>query len=87
MTMDRAATDGVGAAHCGYGMSVESPCTGECTINLVDGYCMGCLRTIKEIMVWSEADDETKQEILDALAVRRAEKAERDAAGDRSSRQ
>ena len=34
-------------------------------------YCMGCLRTIDEIMAWSKADDAYKQAVWVEIARRR----------------
>ncbi|MCB1959801.1 MAG: DUF1289 domain-containing protein [Rhodocyclaceae bacterium] len=54
-------------------MSVESPCVGICQMNPDTGYCRGCLRTIDEIAVWSQADDALKQTIMKIVAGRRAQ--------------
>jgi predicted Fe-S protein YdhL (DUF1289 family) len=35
-------------------------------------YCMGCLRTIDEIVAWSKADDDFKRTVWAQLAQRRA---------------
>jgi predicted Fe-S protein YdhL (DUF1289 family) len=34
-------------------------------------YCMGCLRTIDEIMAWSQADDDYKRAVWTEIARRR----------------
>lgn len=34
-------------------------------------YCMGCLRTIDEIMAWSKADDDYKRAVWHHIAIRR----------------
>jgi predicted Fe-S protein YdhL (DUF1289 family) len=35
-------------------------------------YCMGCLRTIPEIIAWSKADDDYKRAVWAELPSRRA---------------
>jgi predicted Fe-S protein YdhL (DUF1289 family) len=34
-------------------------------------YCMGCLRTIEEIIAWSKADDDFKRAVWAELPLRR----------------
>jgi len=36
------------------------------------GWCLGCLRTIDEIIAWSTLDDSGKQDVWRALDERRA---------------
>jgi len=36
------------------------------------GWCLGCLRTIDEIIAWSTLDDSGKQDVWRALDQRRA---------------
>jgi predicted Fe-S protein YdhL (DUF1289 family) len=52
-------------------MSVASPCVNVCRMNERSGLCEGCLRTIDEIALWSQLDDETKREVLALIAQRR----------------
>jgi predicted Fe-S protein YdhL (DUF1289 family) len=35
------------------------------------GLCIGCLRTLDEIAVWSELDDDTRREVWVAITRRR----------------
>jgi predicted Fe-S protein YdhL (DUF1289 family) len=50
---------------------VESPCIDVCRM---DGeLCVGCYRTLDEIVRWSTASDDDKREILTAVAQRRAD--------------
>jgi len=35
-------------------------------------YCMGCMRTIPEIIAWSKADDDYKRAVWAELPARRA---------------
>jgi predicted Fe-S protein YdhL (DUF1289 family) len=37
---------------------VPSPCVSLCKMDAERRYCMGCLRTIEEIVNWSKADDD-----------------------------
>jgi predicted Fe-S protein YdhL (DUF1289 family) len=54
------------------GSSVPSPCVNVCRIDAASGYCEGCLRTLDEIALWSQLDDDTKREVLQLLELRRA---------------
>ena len=40
---------------------VPSPCVSLCKMDAERRYCMGCLRTIEEIVNWSKADDDYKR--------------------------
>ena len=50
---------------------VESPCIDVCTMDETTGLCQGCWRSIEEISAWATASDETKRQILAAIAERR----------------
>ena len=58
-----------------------SPCISLCRMDpergsvaerAAGGLCIGCLRTIDEIVEWGMASDRRKHEVLDAIASRRA---------------
>lgn len=51
---------------------VPSPCINICRMNEQNGLCEGCLRTLDEIAVWSQASDPQKLAILAQVARRRA---------------
>ena len=51
--------------------SVPSPCVSLCKMDMERRYCMGCLRTIEEIIAWSKADDDYKRAVWAALPQRR----------------
>lgn len=51
--------------------SVPSPCVSLCKMDVERQYCMGCLRTIDEIMAWSKADDDYKRAVWQHIAIRR----------------
>ncbi|MES2161365.1 MAG: DUF1289 domain-containing protein [Pseudomonadota bacterium] len=40
---------------------VPSPCVSLCKMDADRLYCMGCMRTIPEIIAWSNADDDYKR--------------------------
>jgi predicted Fe-S protein YdhL (DUF1289 family) len=61
-------------------LPIESPCNRVCTINPATEYCMGCWRTIGEIIEWHGAGEARKAEILARLPARRGT----GTAGDRS---
>jgi len=44
---------------------VPSPCIQVCTV--VDGFCLGCERSAKEIAEWLRATDERKLQILERI--------------------
>ena len=53
--------------------SVPSPCISVCTIDDLNGQCLGCRRTIDEIRDWPILSREEKLSLLDILAQRRGE--------------
>ena len=50
---------------------VPSPCVSLCKMDMKRQYCMGCLRTIEEIIAWGKADDDYKRAVWAELPVRR----------------
>lgn len=42
---------------------VKSPCISVCALS-DDGICIGCWRSVDEIAVWSELDNERKREVV-----------------------
>ncbi|MYM40764.1 DUF1289 domain-containing protein [Duganella qianjiadongensis] len=51
---------------------VPSPCVSLCKMDQDRQYCMGCMRTIEEIIAWSKADDDYKRAVWAKLPERRA---------------
>jgi hypothetical protein len=49
-------------------------------MNPASGYCEGCWRTIDEIAAWSKLDDEAKRCVWLALAQRRSQAKDEEAA-------
>jgi predicted Fe-S protein YdhL (DUF1289 family) len=49
---------------------VASPCTGLCQMNDSTELCLGCRRTIEEIMAWPDLSPEAKRAVLAQLATR-----------------
>ena len=47
-----------------------SPCTGHCTLDPQQRYCLGCHRSLAEIAAWPGADAAARQAILAAVALR-----------------
>ena len=41
-----------------------SPCVGVCSIDLKSKLCLGCLRSIDEIAIWSQIDNKKALEIM-----------------------
>lgn len=52
-------------------MSVESPCTSVCKMDNNSKLCMGCWRTIDEIVAWRSDSDEMKKKVLTLIALRK----------------
>ena len=48
---------------------VPSPCIRNCCLDS-DDICVGCYRSLSEIMRWSESSDDEKSEILAKCRVR-----------------
>ncbi|MCB1141328.1 MAG: DUF1289 domain-containing protein [Leptospiraceae bacterium] len=48
-----------------------SPCTRVCKIDPGSGYCIGCLRNIKEIASWSNFSESMRESIVLELQKRR----------------
>lgn len=51
--------------------SVASPCIGVCQLD-AQSVCVGCARTMSEIVEWPRAAAERKRQILGAVRARRA---------------
>ena len=51
---------------------VPSPCVSLCKMDMERRYCLGCLRTIAEIVAWCTADDDYKRARLGRAAPSRA---------------
>jgi len=51
---------------------VPSPCIQVCRIDPRSGLCVGCLRTMDEIVAWPSLDAEGKMRVLQALEGRTA---------------
>ena len=52
---------------------IESPCVRNCCLDDKD-VCLGCFRTLGEILAWGEASDDRKREILVQAAKRREQR-------------
>ncbi|MFT4941230.1 MAG: putative Fe-S protein YdhL (DUF1289 family) [Paraglaciecola sp.] len=48
---------------------IPSPCVRNCCLDDKD-VCLGCLRTLEEILMWGEADNFKRQQILDNCSAR-----------------
>lgn len=52
--------------------ALPSPCINVCKMDAERGVCLGCLRTIDEIIAWSRADEDYKRTVWQALQERAA---------------
>ena len=50
---------------------VASPCVNICQMDPASGYCIGCLRTIDEIMNWLDLNNDQKRAIVAQLEERK----------------
>lgn len=50
---------------------VESPCNGQCIIDLDTGFCEGCFRTMREIRKWTGYRQEERREVFRRIEARR----------------
>ena len=53
--------------------TIPSPCTGVCTMDLKNEYCIGCYRTRHEIGGWMHIENEEKLKVIKQLRARRKE--------------
>jgi hypothetical protein len=51
---------------------INSPCIGACGLDAKD-ICMGCFRSIDEILVWGNASNEDRLLVLEHALKRRSE--------------
>jgi predicted Fe-S protein YdhL (DUF1289 family) len=51
---------------------LDSPCTDICRIDPDTGFCLGCRRTIDEIMRWIEFTPAERRSVLIEIARRKA---------------
>jgi prolyl-tRNA editing enzyme YbaK/EbsC (Cys-tRNA(Pro) deacylase)/predicted Fe-S protein YdhL (DUF1289 family) len=47
-----------------------SPCVSVCSMDEATGYCLGCLRTMEELMTWAASDLSAKRAVWDSIAKR-----------------
>jgi predicted Fe-S protein YdhL (DUF1289 family) len=59
---------------------VPSPCVDLCRIDEATGWCLGCARTIDEIVAWGALDDAAKRRVWSLLPPRREQLARRSTA-------
>ncbi|WP_025899151.1 DUF1289 domain-containing protein [Sneathiella glossodoripedis] len=53
------------------GVTIPSPCTGVCTMDMKNEYCIGCFRTRLEIGGWMHLGNDEKLKIIKELRGRR----------------
>jgi predicted Fe-S protein YdhL (DUF1289 family) len=49
---------------------ISTPCIGICQIDHAQKICVGCARTIDEIVNWGRLDESTRLTIMKSLAYR-----------------
>lgn len=64
-------------------MTIASPCTKLCQLHPSREYCVGCLRTLDEIRMWSTSSDHEKRLVWQRLlSLANAEQTSADAAAE-----
>lgn len=53
-------------------IEIISPCIGNCALDAND-ICVGCFRSIDEILVWGNANTEDRSQIIEQTLKRRSE--------------
>lgn len=53
---------------------MKTPCVGKCNIQSSTEYCIGCKRTITEIMNWTKFNDQQRENIMRMLKHRNIHK-------------
>jgi predicted Fe-S protein YdhL (DUF1289 family) len=53
-------------------VNIVSPCVRNCCLN-EQGICLGCFRSIDEILQWKDAAEQQKQEIINLANARKIE--------------
>lgn len=56
--------------------SLSSPCVRNCCLHPHTDICLGCFRSLEEILAWHSSNDVVRQEILDRAQQRRDEAAQ-----------
>lgn len=49
---------------------VSTPCTGVCRIDQTSGLCIGCRRTMDEIVLWGSMSEKDRRAIMARLGER-----------------
>jgi len=57
--------------------ALESPCVRDCRIDQVTGYCVGCLRTLREISYWESYAPAERRRVMALIDTRRIAEASR----------
>ncbi len=52
--------------------TVASPCISVCRMDEASGLCVGCLRTLDEIVAWGMLDDQGKRDVWALIGQRAA---------------
>ena len=52
------------------GPGVPSPCVSICELDERQGRCQGCFRSLQEIAVWGQLDDDDKREVWRRIEAR-----------------
>ncbi len=51
--------------------ALESPCIRDCRVDPVTGFCVGCLRTLREISYWASYTPAERRRVMALIETRR----------------
>ena len=57
----------------GESKAVLSPCNGVCVLDVAGEYCVGCLRTVAEIVAWTRMSNSERERVMGELEKRARE--------------
>jgi uncharacterized protein len=52
-------------------MTIDSPCIRICTLDATGELCLGCFRTLDEIVAWTQLSEAERAVVLERLPARR----------------
>jgi predicted Fe-S protein YdhL (DUF1289 family) len=54
--------------------NIPSPCIRVCKVDIFEGWCEGCYRTLDEIASWSSSSREEREAVLIRIQARKKER-------------
>jgi hypothetical protein len=57
--------------------TLESPCIRDCRVDPVTGFCVGCMRTLREISYWASYTPAERRRVMALIETRHIAKTSR----------